>query len=162
MDCYLLPGIVAFFLPCVIIIISFVVIWSVFKENKQRKATIQHGSQEGALNSIEIKFIRTVFIVCLCYVVVAGPLAFAKMFRELRTPSSMLVIISLMLCQYILNFFIYAYRCRQYEDAYWDVLILIFPWLLKVRTKWQKRRGVTFSLGKSNTTKETNESTKSS
>ena len=152
----LLPGIVAFFLPSGIIIISYILIWRHIKriKGKQREIANVKMDADGTLSEIEIKFIWTVFIVCLCYVVAAGPLAFAKMFRELRTPTSMLFIISFMLCQYSLNFFIYAYRSKQYADAYWDVLILVFPCLPNLRDRWEKRGEKTTDPDPSNTTKE--------
>ena len=111
------------------IIVSFVVIWrcmKVVKTRQQSMSTIQHES-EGHLSEMEMKFIMTFFLVCLLYVGAAVPLAIAKMFRELRTPASMLVIVSVMFSQYIINFFLYAFRCPQYRSAYWDILVLICP-----------------------------------
>ena len=155
----LLPGIIAFFLPCGVIIISFTLIGKRLLENRRRKDTVSH-EDCGHLTAMEMKFIWTVLIVCLCYVVVAGPLAFAKMFRELRTPTSMLVIISLMLCQYVVNFLIYAYRCSQYADAYWDTIIIVLPCAAKLRSKWRTTDVLKKLSIKSNSTKESNISTK--
>ena len=129
----LLPGIVAFFLPSSIIITSYAVIWKHIKsvKGKQRSIATVEQKSERTLSQIEWNFIRTVFSVCLFYIIAAFPLALAKMFPEIRTPSSMLLIISLMLSQYIVNFIVYAYRSEQYRSAYWDVLIIICPKLKK-------------------------------
>ena len=125
----LLPGIVAFFLPLIMIIASFVVIWRCIKKVKTRRqsmTTVQRES-DGGLTEMEIKFIMTFFFVCLFYVGAAVPLAVAKMFRELRTPASMLVIVSVMFSQYVVNFILYAFRCKQYRAAYWDIIVLMCP-----------------------------------
>ena len=130
----LLPGIIAFFLPLIIIIISFIIIWrciKIVKARQQSMTTIQRES-DGHLTEMEIKLIKTFFLVCLFYVGAAVPLAVAKMFRELRTPASMLVIISVMFSQYIINFLLYAFRCEQYRSAYWDVLVLMCPKLSEI------------------------------
>ena len=101
------------------------------KARRQGMTTIQRES-DGQLTEIEIKLIMTFFLVCLFYVGAAVPLAVAKMFRELRTPASMLVIISVMFSQYIINFLLYAFRCKQYRSAYWDVLVLMCPKLSEI------------------------------
>ena len=57
----LLPGVVAFFLPLTMIIVSFIVIWrcmKVVKTRRQSMSTIQHES-EGALTEMEMNFIMS-------------------------------------------------------------------------------------------------------
>ena len=40
--------------------------------------------------------------------------------------------------QYSINFFIYAYRSEQYRNAYWDILVILFPCLPNLLEKWNK------------------------
>jgi hypothetical protein len=135
-----LPAAVSFFLPVGIITISYLVIWRHIKKVRgdlHGVANVRKSGLGGVLSQIEIRFIWTVFIVCIFYVIASAPLAFSKMIRELRTPTFMLVVISLMLAQYSANFFIYSYNCKQYRLAYWDVLLLVFPCLSKTRDRWE-------------------------
>jgi hypothetical protein len=139
-----LAAVLLFFLPVSIIIISYVVIWRHIRSvrgNVRGMATVRRSLFESAggvgMSQIEIKFIWTVLVVCIFYLIASSPLAFAKMFRELRTPTSMLVAISLMLGQYSINFFIYSYHCKQYRLEYWDVILLVCPCLSKFKDKWE-------------------------
>ena len=139
-----LPSALLFFIPVGIIVISYVVIWRHIKQVRGKilgiatvRRSIFESAVGGGMSPIEIKFIWTVLIVCIFYVIASAPLAFAKMFRELRTPTSMLVAISLMLGQYSVNFFIYSYNCKQYRLAYWDAILLVCPCLSKYRDKWE-------------------------
>ena len=136
-----------------IIIISYAVIWRHIKSVRGNvrgianvRTSIFKSGLGGVLSKIEIRFIWTVLVVCVFYIIASAPLAFAKMFRELRTPTSMLVIISLMLGQYCVNFFIYSYHCKQYRLAYLDIIVLICPCLSEFIEKWQ---AITKSIGTS-------------
>ena len=133
----LLTGIVAFFLPLTIMITSYVVIWKHVKRVKsdqKRIASVKTESNQ-TLTDMEMKLITTFFVVCIFYVMFTLPFAIAKMFRELRTPTSMLVLSSTMFTNFIINFILYAWRSKQYRSAYRDVLVLICPKLVKATNK---------------------------
>ena len=49
--------------------------------------------------------------------------------------------LGLMVTQYGLNIFIYAYRSKEYRAAYWDFLVKIFPCLPKLKADLGKRCG---------------------
>ena len=46
--------------------------------------------------------------------------------------------LGLMWTQYSINIFIYAYRSDQYRNAYWDILVIVFPCLPKLLENWKK------------------------
>ena len=139
----LLTGIVAFFLPLKIMITSYVVIWKHVKRVKsdqKRIASVQTESNR-TLTHMEMKLIETFFVVCIFYVMFTLPIALAKMFKELRSHTSMLVLSSTMFTNFIINFILYAWRSKQYRSAYRDVLVRICPRLVKASKKMQRPLG---------------------
>ena len=121
-------------------ITSYAVIWRHVKRVKadqQSLATIQDESNR-TLTEMEMKLITTFFVVCIFYVAFTLPFAVAKMFRELRTPTSMLVLSSTMFTNFIINFILYAWRSKQYRSAYLDVLVIICPKLVKAANEMNR------------------------
>ena len=126
-----LPYLAAFLTPCMITIISYVIIWThirkVKKDVEEMKTTNAQGPRE--LTQQEIQFIWTVFIICLCYLLCALPGIILVDIFHMKDSTTFLISLSLLWIQFSLNIFIYAYRSEQYRSAYWDLLVMIFPFL---------------------------------
>ena len=57
--------------------------------------------------------------------------------------------------QYSINIFIYAYRSEQYRSAYWDIIVLLFPCLPKLKKQWEYYRKTNMQRDKTKTTTQT-------
>ena len=140
-----LPGVTSFVLPYSIIIISYVIIWRHIKKVKADMAGVVQIKVDGVRtkdksSETEIRFIWTVFIVCVCYLITSTPLAIVIQVLGINEDIPTLIVIGLTMSQYSINIFIYAYRSEQYRSAYWDIILLIFPCLPKLKEEWQYHR----------------------
>ena len=81
------------------------------------------------LKDADIKFIWTVFIICLCYLLCALPGIVLVDIFGMRDGTTFMISLCLLWIQFSLNNFIYAYRSEKYRSAYWDLIVLIFPFL---------------------------------
>ena len=137
------PYLAPFIIPCLIIIISYVVIWmhirTISKSTSTHLETRVPNLKKKQLNKNELKFIWTIFMVCTCFLLCAAPVTIVVNILNLKSDMPFLIVVSLMWCQFSINVLIYAYRSEQYRASYWDVLILIFPFLLNFRKKIKKR-----------------------
>ena len=86
------------------------------------------------LKETEIKFIWTVFIICLCYLLCALPGIVLVDIFGMRDGTTFMISLCLLWIQFSLNNFIYAYRSEKYRSAYWDLIVLMFPFLKKSRS----------------------------
>ena len=100
-------------------------------------------SETNKISQTEMKFIWTIFIVCVFYLGCSGTLTITRFLRLARKdgPGIVLVTNTAIFVQYCINFFVYAYRSKQYRKAYWDLLVAIFPFLKK-QAKLKKQIGV--------------------
>ena len=89
----------------------------------------------GGLSEIEMKFIWTIGIVCICYLLCSVPAALYVAGFTNRDYRIFYFVSGLTWIQYSINIFIYAYRSEQYRAAYWDVLVIIFPCIPKIKAK---------------------------
>ena len=105
------------------------------KRNKQNiKGMMMPTEKEKAkqkLKDADVKFIWTVFIICLCYLLCALPGIVLVDVFGLRDGTTFMVSLCLLWIQFSLNNFIYAYRSEKYRSAYWDLIVLIFPFVKK-------------------------------
>ena len=79
------------------------------------------------LTQVETKFIRTVFIICLCYFLCAIPGIVFVDILQMQDAVTFLVALSFVWIQFSINVFIYAFRSERYRSAYMDIVVLIFP-----------------------------------
>ena len=93
------------------------------------------GKNSQFLSPRELKFIWTILIICICFLVCSAPVAIVADILAVRTDNPFLIVVSIMWCQYGINFFIYAYRSKQYRAAYWDLIVLVLPCLGRYRWK---------------------------
>ena len=125
------PNALVFIVPYGVIIASYIVIWKHIRDIKSRSrdmlnVNIGNGDQ---LKDTEIRFIWTIFIVCICYLISSVPITINRFNMESTQVTDSIIILSLVMCQYTINIFIYTYRSVQYRKAYLDLLVLIFPCL---------------------------------
>ena len=87
-------------------------------------------AKEG-LNETQLKFVWTIFIVCIFYFVCAGTLTFARFMRLAKKDSPFIVFITntAVMVQFTVNIFVYFYRSDSYRKAYRDVFNIVFPFL---------------------------------
>lgn len=137
-----------FFVPCFLMMGSYLMIWlHLRKSQKEKDQMLNINVKKHQKNrEREIKFIWTIFIICACFLVCSTPVAIVVDILEIRTDNPFLILISIMWCQYGINFFIYAYRSRQYRAAYWDFFILIFPCFGRYKQKLKIGDGKTTIL----------------
>ena len=85
------------------------------------------------LNQTQIKFVWTIFIVCIFYFACAGAMTYARFMRLAKKDSPFVVFVTStgFLIQFCVNFFVYFYRSEAYRRAYWDILVIPFPCLEK-------------------------------
>ena len=124
-----LPYILILGTPSLIIIVSYIIIWLDIRKLRQEK-NINHGKKRNdkkKLSTTEIKFIWTILIVCGCFFVCAAPLTIVCNILGYKNDIPFLILFSLMLCQYSVNVFIYAYHSEQYRAAYLDIILLMTP-----------------------------------
>ena len=141
---YKIPIGSTFFIPCFLMIGSYVLIWQHLKKTQRQKDQMGNVIKKNQkMREREIKFIWTVFIICVCFLVCSTPVAIVVDILEVRTDNPFLILIGIMWCQYGINFFIYAYRSRQYRAAYWDLIILVCPCLRKYKQQFRIGDGKT-------------------
>ena len=103
------------------------------KKNKENvkgiMMPIEQTKSENKLKENEIKFIWTVFIICLCYLLCALPGIVLVDIFGMRDNTTFMISLCLLWIQFSLNNFIYAYRSEKYRSAYWDLIVLMFPFL---------------------------------
>ena len=99
---------------------------SISNSNRKRKR----------LEEKEIRFIWTIFIIFICYLVCAAPVSLFADVLGIKSDVPFLIVIGFMYLQYSLNIFIYAYRSTQYRAAYRDFIVRIFPCLEKLGNSW--------------------------
>ena len=134
-----LPYLAAFLLPCIITVVSYVIIWLKIRKVKRNLKNMRRENTKendgGRLSKTEMKFVWTVFIICACYLLCALPGIVLVDIFGMKDENSFLLSLCLLWFQFSINIFIYAYRSEHYRAAYWDMLVLIFPCLLKLREK---------------------------
>jgi hypothetical protein len=137
-----LPYLTAFLTPCLITLVSYLIVWRHIRNNKKEMKDLglmKTGvNQNEKLSKEEIKFIRTVFIICLCYLLCALPGIILVDIFGMKDGNTFLVSLSLLWFQFSINIFIYAYRSERYRAAYWKLLVLIFPCIRKLNVNWRK------------------------
>ena len=115
--------------------ISYLIIWQAMRKNKSnvKGMMFQKDKTEAGqkLKDNEIKFIWTVFIICLCYLLCALPGIVLVDIFEMKDGTTFMLSLCLLWIQFSLNNFIYAYRSEKYRSGYWDVIVLMFPFLKK-------------------------------
>ena len=140
-----LPFLTTFLIPCALITVSYLVIWRHIRntqKNKYKYSSVKvDENANGKLSKREVKFIWTIFIICICFLACSAPVAIVADVLGITNGNPFLVVISIMWCQYGINFFIYACRSKQYRAAYWDLLVLICPCLIKYRENMNISRG---------------------
>ena len=113
--------------------ISYLLIWNAMKRNKENvkgiMMQIEKTKSENKLKDNEIKFIWTVFIICLCYLLCALPGIVLVDIFGMRDNTTFMISLCLLWIQFSLNNFIYAYRSEKYRSAYRDLIVLMFPFL---------------------------------
>ena len=130
-----LPYLVAFLTPCLITMISYLIIWQAMRTNKRNLngilTQLDKTKADQKLKDNEIKFIWTVFIICLCYLLCALPGIVLVDIFGMKDGTTFMLSLCLLWIQFSLNNFIYAYRSEKYRWAYRDLIILICPFLKK-------------------------------
>ena len=124
-----LPYILILGTPSLIIIVSYIIIWLDIRKLRQ-DTSINQGKKRNdkkKLSTSEINFIWTILIVCGCFFVCAAPLTIVCNILGYKNDIPFLILFSLMLCQYSVNVFIYAYHSEQYRAAYLDIILLMTP-----------------------------------
>lgn len=130
-----LPYLVAFLTPCLITMISYLIIWQAMRTNKRNLngilTRLDKTKADQKLKDNEIKFIWTVFIICLCYLLCALPGIVLVDIFGMKDGTTFMLSLCLLWIQFSLNNFIYAYRSEKYRWAYRDLILLICPFLKK-------------------------------
>ena len=134
-----IPFLTAFLTPVFITTISYLVIWLHIRKIKKGVAEVKapEDSKIGVprLTNMEMRFIRTVFYICLCYFLCAIPGILFIDILDMKDPITFLVALSFVWIQFTLNIFIYAYRSEKYRNAYRDVLALMLPCISTLKQK---------------------------
>ena len=129
------PISISFLMPFTIIGISYLIIWCHIKKTYDARKEITAKETEGnnGLNETQIKFIWTIFIVCIFYFICAGGMTYARFMRFSKKDSPFVVFVTStsFLVQFCVNFFVYFYRSKAYRKAYWDIIVLILPCIEK-------------------------------
>ena len=140
-----LPWTTAFLIPFSIIVVSYLVIWQHIQSVKTNRVQMTNikSNEKNKISSTEMKFIWTILIVCIFYLLCSGTLTTTRFLRLAGKDGPHIVFVTntAILVQYCINFFVYAYRSKQYRAAYWDVLAAIFPSLAK-RKEFKEKIGV--------------------
>jgi hypothetical protein len=126
-----LPYLAAFLTPCIITTVSYLIIWRHLNNIKNCLKEMDAGKDDQKdkrrLTNQEIRFIWTVFIICLCYLLCALPGIILVDIIGMKDGTTFLISLSLLWFQFSINNFVYAYRSKRYRSAYADVVALIFP-----------------------------------
>ena len=103
-----------------------------------------HEDLRKVISKREIQATRTLFLVCLCYLLFVVPISLLDTLNLLDQYQQWdLILRSLYYLQYSLNVFIYAVKSEQYRQAYVYFLQSNFPFLfskgLRNRPEWPDR-----------------------
>ena len=125
----ILPMTLSFLVPFIIIAFCYFAIWIQIKRINDAKKAIGGLAGDEGLNETQIKFIWTIFIVCIFYFVCAGAMTYARFMRLFKKDSPFVVFVTstAFLVQFCVNFFVYFYRSKAYRKAYWDLLVVVLP-----------------------------------
>ena len=112
---------------------SYVLIW--YKVHKSAKYLSERGDMPETLNQREMKMTKTILVLISVSLVCWLPLPILKFnFLSFHDPTNSfsatnylfyVIIQSIFVSQYALNFFIYISRCKSFRNAFLDVLFLI-------------------------------------
>ena len=112
---------------------SYVLIW--YKVHKSAKYLIERSDMPETLNQREMKMTKTILILISVSLLCWLPLPILKFnflsFHDPNNSSSAtnyvfyVIIQSIFVSQYALNFFIYISRCKSFRNAFLDILYLI-------------------------------------
>ena len=121
-------------------IVSYVMIWCFIWTNGKYLKKFGHEDLRKVISKREIQATRTLFLVCLCYLLFVVPISLLDTLNLLDQYQQWdLILRSLYYLQYSLNVFIYAVKSEQYRQAYVYFLQSNFPFLL---TKVNSRQGL--------------------
>ena len=139
------PWTLAFLIPFLMIVTSYLVIWQHIQNVKRNQIRMSNlkTKENNKISQTEMKFIWTIFIVCVFYLGCSGTLTITRFLRLAGEDGPVIVLVTntAILVQYCINFFVYAYHSKQYRKAYWDLLVAIFPFLTR-QAKLKKQIGV--------------------
>ena len=126
-------------IPAVIMIVSYIMIWWFIWTNGKYLKQFGHEDLRKVISKREIQATRTLFLVCLCYLLFVVPISLLDTLNLLDQYQVFLILRSLYYLQYSLNVFIYAVKSEQYRQAYVYFLQSNFPFLF---TKVNNRQGL--------------------
>ena len=106
-------------IPSVIMILSYGIIWWFAWKNGKYLKRIGHDDLKKVISKRENQTTKTLFMVCLSYLLFVAPISLADTQELLeKHPLWDLLLRILYYLQYSLNFFIYAAKSEQYRQAY--------------------------------------------
>ena len=142
-----LPFWAKFFIPFFVIVGSYLTIWMHLRKTRRSVNRLTNlnvpNDKRKRYDEKEVRFVWTIFIIFICFLVCAAPVALLADVLGIKSDFPFLIVIGFMYLQYSLNFFIYAYRSTQYRAAYRDFLVRVLPCLEKLGRNWKE--GVKFS-----------------
>ena len=114
-------------IPSVIMILSYGIIWWFIWKNGKYLKKVGHDDLKKVISKREIQTTKTLFMVCLCYLLFVVPISWTDTQKIIdKYPVVDLALRSLYYLQYSLNFFIYAAKSEQYQQAYSYLLTNIY------------------------------------
>ena len=114
-------------IPSVIMILSYGIIWWFIWKNGKYLKKVGHDDLKKVISKREIQTTKSLFLVCLCYLLFVVPISWADTQHIIdEYPVVDLILRSLYYLQYSLNFFIYAAKSEQYRQAYSYLLTNIY------------------------------------
>ena len=114
-------------IPSVIMILSYGIIWWFIWKNGKYLKKVGHDDLKKVISKREIQTTKTLFMVCLCYLLFVVPISWTDTQKIIdKYPVVDLALRSLYYLQYSLNFFIYAAKSEQYRQAYSYLLTNIY------------------------------------
>ena len=117
----------SFTITCVLIFLSYFFIWRQMRKTKKRLAeTLKDFAKCKHESSNNLAL--TIFMVCFCFFIFVFPLIISEAVQR-YTPFLVHsnVIIGMYWTQYSVNFIIYGGRKKSFQDAYLDMIRLVFP-----------------------------------
>jgi len=124
---------VGFLFPLAILVVSYFIIWKTSKKSSKylKQLTNENRTQ---LENRDHRLTIMILLVCGCYVVFVGPIAFINMYDvHVDVPELHLIFFFVYWLQYSFNFLIYALRNEQFRAAY--NFFLAFVWQSCCRRK---------------------------
>ena len=114
-------------IPSVIMILSYGIIWWFIWKNGKYLKKVGHDDLKKVISKREIQTTKSLFLVCLCYLLFVVPISWADTQQIIdEYPVVDLILRSLYYLQYSLNFFIYAAKSEQYRQAYSYLLTNVY------------------------------------